>query len=288
VAQVLLGGHVERRAEQLIAAGQLGVEQAAVRAAGRTRCAAVAVAPAVAVAAGQAEIADPHRSVAIDQDIGRLEVAMDDAGGVGDRQAAAGGDEPGQHLPPVAGAAAARARERPVERGAVDELHRQEDPAGGDADVVDRHHARMRQPGQCLGLAPQPRLEVSGKAPRAMGPQQLERDVAVELGIARGIDHTHAAAAEQAGDDIAAEPLARLQHGAGLRLVAHRHGHGGLGGGGRPGGQRRVRREPPLVVDGRHRRAGVVAIRTMSQGAIMAYALGRPARHAVAESDDST
>ena len=141
-----------------------------------------------------------------------LEVAVDEAGLVRRGQAAAGR---GVDREDLAGGPLALVQPRP--RGhAGDELHGDEQLAAGlagaeGADVVDRDDVGVGEPGQGPGLAQQ--AEAVGRAgPEA---QQLERDLAVELGVVGGVDHAHAAAAELREHDVAADHAA-----AGQRLVA--------------------------------------------------------------------
>jgi hypothetical protein len=165
---------------------------------------------------GQPEVGDPHRLLgaaraALDQHVARLEVAVDQAGGVGGGEAAPGGDEQRQHLAPVVAAP----RQHLAEGVAVDQLHDQVQIAVVDPDVVDRDHVGMGQPGQRLGLAPQPLLEPAA-ARRALA-QHLDRDRAIELGIDGGVDHAHPAGADPAHDPVA--PDGRRRRGLGLGLV---------------------------------------------------------------------
>ena len=60
------------------------------------------------------------------------------------------------------------------------------------ADVVDRDHVRVGEPRQRLSLPQQPRARVlaARAGARVLGAQQLERDLAVELGIVGGVRPT--------------------------------------------------------------------------------------------------
>ena len=75
------------------------------------------------------------------------------------------------------------------------------------AHFVDGAHARVRHPGGGARLAEQRRRARGG-----IGPQQLDRDFALESIVLGGIDDTHAAFAEAAGDPEAADELRILIH----------------------------------------------------------------------------
>jgi hypothetical protein len=62
-------------------------------------------------------------------------------------------------------------------------------------DVMDRHDVGMRQPRKRLGLAEQPLARGA-----IAGLHQLERDPAIEIGVIRGIDPAHPAAADALED----------------------------------------------------------------------------------------
>jgi hypothetical protein len=98
-----------------------------------------------------------------------------------------------------------------AQRLALDELHRDEHAVAGQrADVVHRDDVRMRQPRERLRFAQQPRFLRAGRAGRA-GLQQLDRDLAIELGIVAVVDHAHAAFAEHVEHDVAADERAARQ-----------------------------------------------------------------------------
>ena len=87
---------------------------------------------------------------------------------------------------------------------AVDELHRDEDAALEGADVVDHDHVGVRDLGDRLRLAHQARApRVAGVGVVAAGAQQLDRDLAIQLGIVRGVDLAHGAPAHEPEDDEA-------------------------------------------------------------------------------------
>ena len=89
----------------------------------------------------------------------------------------------------------------------VEELHHEKRRALVLAHFVDRAHARVRHPGGGARLAQQRRRARGG-----IGPQQLDRDFALESVVLAGIDDTHAAFAKAAGDPEAADELRILIH----------------------------------------------------------------------------
>ena len=95
------------------------------------------------------------------------------------------------------------------ERGSFNELEDQRRHAIGFLQPVDRADVRMIERGEEAGFAREarPALGVSGE----VGRQDLDRDVAPELAVARAIDLTHAASTERRDDRVRAE-LA-VQHG---------------------------------------------------------------------------
>ncbi len=74
---------------------------------------------------------------------------------------------------------------------AVDIAHDEEDDALGLANRVDRHNVRMEQLAGRLGLALEPLADVLLE--RQFGRQHLDGDPALQLLVARAIDHAHAA-----------------------------------------------------------------------------------------------
>jgi hypothetical protein len=141
-------------------------------------------------------------AVAAAQHVARLEVAVADAGGVGRREAASGGEERVEDRGgrPTCGA-------QPVGEGlAVDQLHGDEVAPRGGADLVHGDHAGVGEPGHRAGLAQQPLARlIAGGRPA----QHLERDPSLQVGIERGVD-----GADRAGAELALDPVAP-EHGAG-------------------------------------------------------------------------
>ena len=136
-------------------------------------------------------------------DVGRLDVAMDDAGGVR-------GFERRGDLHGILERAGERQRPRgddTLECGPLDELHDErvrflddiEDL--GDVRVVER-----RGGARFLHEAPTP-LWIRRRVCR----QQFDRDAAPQACVHRGVDDAHAAGAERAGDLVGAETGARFE-----------------------------------------------------------------------------
>ena len=100
---------------------------------------------------GQAEVGDLGHAVGGEEDVGRLEVAVDDPGLMG------GVDGPGQGRHQLGGRPArlGRARQSIVEVAAFEQLQRDERQAVHFADVVDLHDVRVPEPGDRLGLDPE-------------------------------------------------------------------------------------------------------------------------------------
>jgi hypothetical protein len=192
LAEVLLGRDVWRRAGEGAAATGAGVGLV-VRGAG---------AGLVAVLGeGEAEVEDAGAAVGVDDDVVGFEVAVDDAAAVGGGEAPTGGEEHGDDLAP-----GVRASQPLAEREALDELHGDEDLVAVGADVEEGDDVGVRELGHGLGLAQEAgAAEVLLLAAGEARVQELDGDLAVELGVIGGIDHAHAAGAEAAEDDEAAE-----------------------------------------------------------------------------------
>ena len=201
-AEPLLGRHVEGRADEVPLLGELAAEDARPGQEGEARVFAGEGEGRGLVGAGEAEVHDPDPTVVADHDVLGLDVAVDQAGSVGGREALTDGEEDLEDRRP-------RRRvslEPGVEGEAVDELHRQVDLVLVRADVVDRDDVGVRELGHRLGLA----LEASAGV--GVGRQQeLERDLAIELRVVRGVDHPHPALADEVEDDVAADDLAGLE-----------------------------------------------------------------------------
>jgi hypothetical protein len=176
------------------------------------------------------EVDDAGATVAPDQHVVGLEVAMDEVRAVRGGEPAAGLDE---HREQLGDAAAAPP---PRQRVAVDELHRDEQLVGGGADVVDRDDVGVREPGDRLGLAQHAGTALGAEAIAWLVEDDLDGDLAVELGIVGGVHDAHPARAEHVEHEVAADgratrelvPFSRhlraaADHRVGeLRLTAHR------------------------------------------------------------------
>jgi hypothetical protein len=193
---VLLRGHVGGGAEDRAGEGHRRDE--ALDGGARAEVRALA-GLALAGAAGEAEVEDADAAVVADHDVVGLEVAVDEADGVGGGEAVAGLGEHAEDL----GAGPRLLVEPAAQRDAGDELHRDVDLAvGGGADVVDADDVGVREAGEGLGLAQQAALALGVAGAVA---QDLDRDLAIEGLVEGGVDDAHAAAAELAQDGVAAD-----------------------------------------------------------------------------------
>ena len=204
-AAELLGGHVRGRAhhragarqilrQRRLATGDGGIGRRGTRdrRAGRR---------------DQPEVGDAHAAVLREQHVVGLEVAVNEAERVRGHEPATGlhervddrVDRPRRELEPAA------------QRAALRELHRDVDLIAERADLVDLDHVAVIDLRHRLRLAeqPRPRLTRAGA-----GAQQLDRDLAIEVRIVRGVDDAHAARAQLAEDDEPADRVAARELGA--------------------------------------------------------------------------
>jgi hypothetical protein len=152
----------------------------------------------------EAEVRDPRHVVVGDDDVRGLEIAVDDPGGVRERQAVAHGARDADD---------ARGRHRPVvdqlgERAAVDEVHDDVgQPALGRAVVDDSDDVRVREPARALGLAREP---LAHRRRRAGVAEQHLHGVALvrERRVVRLVHAPHAALADEPIDHVATDRLA--------------------------------------------------------------------------------
>ena len=162
---------------------------------------------------GDAEVRDLHPALLVEQDVLRLDVAVDDALLVRVLERLADGRHDHQRL---LRRQLPRLQQLP-QAHAVHKLHQQVIEAVGLAEVIDGDDVGMVEPGQGLRLAREP----LGKARvfLLLAGQDLERHKAVEPRLARLIDHAHAAAA-QAFENFQLRELAGdlLQRRRGFRL----------------------------------------------------------------------
>ena len=136
--------------------------------------------------------------VGAEEDVRRLDVAVDQPGGVG--RVERGGDlvEHGEHAWRVDGLAA----EQPPQVGAVDQGHVQVELPVDLAERVHRHHVRVPQPGGDPRLPSEPGHEL-GVHPGAGEPFQGHH--APVDGVVRPVHGAHAALADQLSDAVRAE-----------------------------------------------------------------------------------
>jgi hypothetical protein len=158
--------------------------------------------------AREPEVHHANATLVSNHDVVGLEVAMDQPRGMGCRHAAPGREHHVEHLSPATLVLACPR----AERAAIHELHGQPHPAVVLADVVHGHDLGMRELGERLGLSQQTRATVGGHRLTArIGQQHLDRDLAIELGVVRGIDHAHATRAQLREHDIATDHVAAAE-----------------------------------------------------------------------------
>ncbi len=158
----------------------------------------------------EAEVEDLHHAIRRDRDVGGLQVAVDNSFFVGDVEGL--GDLPRDAQRVTNGQPRAlrpltrNIREGLRERLPVHELENQEPDAFGFLEAVDRADVRMIQRGE------HPRLPLEAREPlgvaRERVRQELDRDIALELRVARAVHLTHAARTEQGLHLIHTKPLA--------------------------------------------------------------------------------
>ena len=139
--------------------------------------------------AGQAEVAELDPAVVGDQDVFRLDVPVDQAGGVGGAEAFDDRIDQGQGQPRRQGALVV---DDVAQRVALDVLHHQIGEPAVFALVQDAHDVRVGEPGGGLGFAAQPvqELRVVGQ----MGMEDLQRDIALQPLVRGEVDGGHPAA----------------------------------------------------------------------------------------------
>jgi hypothetical protein len=154
---------------------------------------------------GDAEVEHLHAALAGQHDVGRLQVAVDDALLVGRRKRVGQCDADLAHL---VGREAAGAHPR-RQVFSLDQLHRDEAEATGLLDRVDRHDMGVVERGDGLGfpLEARERAGVGGKTRR----QHLERHAALQCQVFRQVHLAHAAGAQLLDDAVMRERLASLQ-----------------------------------------------------------------------------
>src|SRR4051794_39662398 len=135
----------------------------------------------------KAEIDDLNPSVFGDDDIRRLQVTMRNPGSV--RLCECGGDLDAVLQRQVE--AYAVPRDQLIQRAAGHKLHRNEIGAIHLADLIDRDNPRVVQSRRGAGLLNESAATIS--VSNFLGAQQLQRHVAIELGVPSAIHDTHSA-----------------------------------------------------------------------------------------------
>ena len=160
---------------------------------------------ALAQRLGEAEVGE-EGALAFDQDVVRLDVAVDDAGGVGGVERfgdlAEQGDGARRRQRPLA-------VDRPAQVAALDQAHRHDQLAVDLARVEDRHHRRVVEAGGEAGLAQEALAEALAVGQLAGDHLQRHRPFQAEM---RGpVDDAHAAPRDQRVDPVAGERSSRWQ-----------------------------------------------------------------------------
>src|SRR5205085_11733542 len=134
----------------------------------------------------------------------RLNVAMDDAGVVGELKRLANLGHDGQRL---FGGKPARALDL-AEVGSIHELHDEVMEFSSLAEIVDRYDVRMHEPGQrpCFTVDSFGKSGGAGHTRR----QDFQGDEAIQSALAGLIDRAHAAFADQGNDFELREKLAEI------------------------------------------------------------------------------
>ena len=179
-----LGRHVARRAEDRAGGGE-----ARVGVGGREL--------------GQSEVGDERAAVGVDQDVRRLEVAMQDAPLVGIR------DRPADRRQYLRGATGGHGavRQEPGQGRPLDELHRQIRLAVVETDIKECDNVRMLEPGHDRRLVPEP-VGARGRR-RACRGQSFQCDDPAQPTLLGPVDDPHPAPAEDFEDRAIADDLAR-------------------------------------------------------------------------------
>ena len=149
-------------------------------------------------AAGQAEIAELDAAVLVEQQVGRLDIAVNHVVRMQERQGVERADESGAEDREVDRLAAGG-----IEQRTVHQFEHQ--PAAGPDDVVDREDVRVLQGREELRLAPeslQPPLVV-----HVLAVNLLDGHVAAQLAVAGAIDGGEIAIADQVQDFVAVSGL---------------------------------------------------------------------------------
>jgi hypothetical protein len=144
------------------------------------------------VAEGDPEVGQRWLAPLVEQDVGRLDVAVHDAGLVGRGQCA---HEPARLAVDLVGRRGAVLRDPLGEAAARHVRHDQHDLVALVDDVDQRHDVGVVQLAEHGGLAQQPLARPGDLRSRALQGQPLERDLVAVL-VTREVDDTHAPAPE--------------------------------------------------------------------------------------------
>ena len=141
---------------------------------------------------GNPEVGDLHPPVLGDQDVGGLDIAMDDAASVGGRDCAShvGGDT--RRLARRQRAVSAQERGQVL---AIDIVHDDVGARRIHPEVMHGHHVRAAERGHGARLKFKPGHEVRVTA--VLGSEQLDGNIASKLSVGGAIDRGHAALAQQ-------------------------------------------------------------------------------------------
>jgi hypothetical protein len=158
---------------------------------------------------GDAKVHHLHAAVGGQQDVARLDVAVEHAGMVGDGECGGrlGGDLGSSACQQRAFGAADVAQGPPL-----DELHHHVVGLAVLAPVEDRHDVGVAEVGGGLGLAAEPGDE--GVVLGELRVEDLDRHLPPEEGVFGGEHVGHAAAGDVAGDPVAVGQQSRVGHGA--------------------------------------------------------------------------
>jgi hypothetical protein len=158
------------------------------------------------VKAGETEVQQLQDAGGGEEQILGLDVAVDDALGVGGGEAASGLCGEGERLARREGATT----QAGAERRAVEDLRDDEGASVLGADVEDGDDVDVRESGGGPRLALEA-LQATVVARDSFG-QDLERDLAAEAGVAGAVDLAHASCAQSGDDFVRAEAIARREH----------------------------------------------------------------------------
>ena len=148
---------------------------------------------------GDAEVRHLDLAVAADDDVPGLHVAVDDPLRVGCRKRPGNRGRDPRGLARRECAIGAQDRREVL---TVDELHDDERTAWILAVVVDADDVGVRKRRHGAGLEPEARREI--RVAEILGTEQLDGDVAAQLGVGRAVDGRHAALSDQLDQPVAA------------------------------------------------------------------------------------